>query len=121
MLLPSAFNPVFMSFLVMTCCHGQEVRLLRAGGESAVRPPQPKRQELLDLSTNAVAGAGVMGDAGVKHMVDLGCGEGKLLEHLVRSQDCPSLTHMVGNCTCISFASQCSAAELWSTCIVLRH
>ena len=36
-----------------------------------------------------------MEQAGVKQMVDLGCGEGKLLEHLVRSQDCPSLTHMV--------------------------
>ena len=39
--------------------------------------------------------AGVMEQAGVKQMVDLGCGEGKLLEHLIRSQDCPSLTHMV--------------------------
>ncbi|KAA6429242.1 MAG: hypothetical protein FRX49_00638 [Trebouxia sp. A1-2] len=30
----------------------------------------------------------------VKRMVDLGCGEGKLLEHLIRSQDCPSLQQM---------------------------
>ena len=51
-----------------------------------------------------------MGDAGVKQMVDLGCGEGKLLEHLVRSQDCPSLTHMVSDCSHTCFLVHHSAA-----------
>ena len=39
--------------------------------------------------------AGVLEQSGVKRVVDLGCGEGKLLEHLIRSQDCPSLQQMV--------------------------
>lgn len=52
----------------------------------------------------------------MKQMVDLGCGEGKLLEHLVRSQDCPSLAHMVSTCTSSCCALQHSAAGSWIAC-----
>ena len=49
-----------------------------------------------------VLAAGVLEQSGVKRVVDLGCGEGKLLEHLIRSQDCPSLQQMV----CLSYPWQ---------------
>ncbi|KAL3162894.1 hypothetical protein ABBQ32_009341 [Trebouxia sp. C0010 RCD-2024] len=58
-------------------------------------PTAPLFDPPLALQRHALV-AGVMGDSGVIQMVDLGCGEGKLLEHFIRSQDCPSLTHMVG-------------------------
>ncbi|KAL3161025.1 hypothetical protein ABBQ38_009409 [Trebouxia sp. C0009 RCD-2024] len=58
-------------------------------------PTAPLFDPPLALQRHALV-AGVMGDSAVKQMVDLGCGEGKLLEHFIRSQDCPSLTHMVG-------------------------
>lgn len=68
---------------------------------------------MLDL--NAFWLVGVLEQSGVKRMVDLGCGEGKLLEHLIRSQDCPSLKQMVNYLCCITHCSdqnyaRCNAA-----------
>lgn len=40
--------------------------------------------------------AGVMEQSGAQRLVDLGCGEGKLLEHLIRSQSCPALKQLIG-------------------------
>ncbi|KAL0050416.1 hypothetical protein WJX82_010839 [Trebouxia sp. C0006] len=58
-------------------------------------PTAPLFDPPLSLQRHALV-AGVLEQSGVKRVVDLGCGEGKLLEHLIRSQDCPSLKQMVG-------------------------
>ncbi|DBA85019.1 TPA: hypothetical protein ACH3X2_005752 [Trebouxia sp. C0005] len=84
-------------------------------------PTAPLFDPPLSLQRHALV-AGVLEQSWVKRMVDLGCGEGKLLEHLIRSQDCPSLQQMVRcTCPCSIAAHETSCNGVFSTSLVVTQ